>query len=1668
MVVNLSYKLTHLAQSLRPQHHFTSLRSAFPSASSSSPGFDFTSNVFGAAQNAASTSGTSAGGATAIGLAAGAVGAGAGASAGAGSGTGSSKAGSWGSQWGFQTGKSFTSTPATDSTNSNNNNDEDNLRSALSSPQRRILRRSSISTASPFSFRLRRNNSIVPTDLLHAEEAGLSSVRIRLSSQEMQRRYHSAFSQGKRTEEVEEMQKEHERVDLGPERVEAEMVRKTGRRASISEQPSTVTRASSPRRELHTSARSEEDTPSTAEPTTPLPSFSNTTPTTPFTSEAPPTASKPSNRRNSTSSPSFPVPLDKSTFTSPKVTRVKEKRPPSSGSHDEDSSSRRSSRDPSFGMTTEQTVRFSRILCARFLLRDTDCYTLGPNRTQKSFKLIKDAERTGKIEWVEKAVRAYLADKSNWTTRNHNAAMRALYYLRLPDSPLDTIITLYNQLFENESLRPNLASYELVLRSFCRRDEEVRANIRFIQKRMKKKELAGDARGAWNGPNGVKAITSGETGEVPARESEENQYLLDRERQRLTALQTSEFDYWTPALQIYRALGALGDKLPSGVVTTLLQGAVARQHVDLALELFSRLEKSRTQNPSIKTYEALVEMYGTVEKDKELVMDVFEAFLASRADGSLAPTPAGPTSFPTYRTTSIKHGFDSSPEYVMMDAEERAQTSITPDERVWSATIRALFAAGDSTGAVTLLERLLVAQNSPEPLPAGYPDTLNQRLVAHVVNGFVNAGDEEASKRWFDRLAHPETTESSATGPLPPPMFYTLCLYGAIESPYPHLINHFYRSVLDRASPEFSLSVSDFFTVIDTNLARVWKAGSEEERNKIFDSMIEFRGKFEKATKAGYLDGIDRVNYKLSTGLLGRLTQTLGYFGRFEEAKQTFVEYANIVRAVMARAPEDSASRQRTGTGGRSRKDWVVRMNDVAAGAVGLKPDYSNGRLVIAGHVSPTARPSLRQAVTVINWNSKVRYVIEWEPSQEQVPVVVESYLRDRDEIVNKKSRLSGDHWYTILESFAHTQALVKKGLKIDFDFPGFEQAFNDFIASGAKIPEGFKSYDYAGFVRALKVGGFPRARILEIIEVMNEGLVEGFKPEQEPVQAVEQKIEAVTSPVSASAESAPPTATSATGPSENDASEDSPYQTLPTPPSTPPAYFADLAPAPTFEFENLDQSLTNKIESLVQKQKLSEALNLVHTSAQAGRFANPDAYGTLVEQLGRQHFVQEVRQVYLIAYSALQAMSSQPEAQSFAWMRLEDKMIIALAQAGELVDVGHHRDRLIEAGSAPSANGYAAMILNMKETTDDAAVALMLFEESQRYNVAPNVYLFNTLISKLSRARRAKEALEYFELMKTYGVKPTSITYGAIINACCKTGDDVTADYLFNEMVHQADFKPRVPPYNTMIQFYTSTKPDRKRALQYYNELVKAKVAPTGHTYKLLLDAYGSIGEPDLDTMRKVFDQLVKNRQVSVTGAHWASMINAYGAVAKDLDRAISIFDSIPHHPSTQKNPNGPLPDAVVYEALLNALLANNRAEMCDKYLEEMKNKGVRMTAYVANSLIKGYAAQSNYAGARAVFLAMQDPPVGVASLGNHPIDRHPKHHHQSGTSTSTQMPVDAPVYREPSTYEMMVKCELKAGEMGAAQEIVRMAEQRAFPPAVIARLQRLLTDVGAESLIV
>ncbi len=169
-------------------------------------------------------------------------------------------------------------------------------------------------------------------------------------------------------------------------------------------------------------------------------------------------------------------------------------------------------------------------------------------------------------------------------------------------------------------------------------------------------------------------------------------------------------------------------------------------------------------------------------------------------------------------------------------------------------------------------------------------------------------------------------------------------------------------------------------------------------------------------------------------------------------------------------------------------------------------------------------------------------------------------------------------------------------------------------------------------------------------------------------------------------------------------------------------------------------------------------------------------------------------------------------------------------------------------------------------------------------------------------------------------------------------------------------------------------------------------------------MDCYGTIEPVDIGAMEDVFGQLVKSRIVRVQGVHWAALINAYGCVMKDLDKAMNIFNAIAEHPTTKES-GSKLPDAVTFESLINVLVTLRRTELVPEVLERLSASGIHMTAYIANLLIKGYSDAGQIERSREVFESLLDPPVGVAAPNNHsPHDV---------TRQPTVSP-SAPVYRE------------------------------------------------------
>lgn len=202
---------------------------------------------------------------------------------------------------------------------------------------------------------------------------------------------------------------------------------------------------------------------------------------------------------------------------------------------------------------------------------------------------------------------------------------------------------------------------------------------------------------------------------------------------------------------------------------------------------------------------------------------------------------------------------------------------------------------------------------------------------------------------------------------------------------------------------------------------------------------------------------------------------------------------------------------------------------------------------------------------------------------------------------------------------------------------------------------------------------------------------------------------------------------------------------------------------APTYRIEKrLSYTVDSHFGSKASMTPLASYAALKQALSQ-GVAAEPFVIGRLLQALARMGEESKVRELYAVAHEVI-ATALPAERQLAAWIQVEDFMLIAACHLGHLEQAGMHRARIIEQGMAPSADAYATMISSTKDTTDDASVARELWEESQRYGVKPHLYLYNTIISKLSKARKAEQAIEFFRNMKAEGLKPSSVTYGAVI----------------------------------------------------------------------------------------------------------------------------------------------------------------------------------------------------------------------------------------------------------------------------------------------------------------
>ena len=255
------------------------------------------------------------------------------------------------------------------------------------------------------------------------------------------------------------------------------------------------------------------------------------------------------------------------------------------------------------------------------------------------------------------------------------------------------------------------------------------------------------------------------------------------------------------------------------------------------------------------------------------------------------------------------------------------------------------------------------------------------------------------------------------------------------------------------------------------------------------------------------------------------------------------------------------------------------------------------------------------------------------------------------------------------------------------------------------------------------------------------------------------------------------------------------------------------------------------------------------------------------------------------------------------------------------------------------------------------------------------------------------------------------------------------------------------------MMQFYLQTVPDRTRFFYYFDAMRTRRVPISSYTYKLLLEAHAQLEPRDQRAFDATFSDLARDPKTPISGMHWAAAISAYGKQFDNLPRAIEIFEGIPHHPSYR----GTI-EAVVWEALLAVVCDKGTLAMVEAYHDRMLSIGTHLTAYIYNILITAYAKFGEIARSRELFASMGDAVPGVSAPNNHPLLFTSSGHVKPSTTTE----YTGIVYKEPSTFETMVKMEMAYGSAQVAQRVLGLMQERGYPVAVFARARALIDGGG------
>jgi pentatricopeptide repeat protein len=221
------------------------------------------------------------------------------------------------------------------------------------------------------------------------------------------------------------------------------------------------------------------------------------------------------------------------------------------------------------------------------------------------------------------------------------------------------------------------------------------------------------------------------------------------------------------------------------------------------------------------------------------------------------------------------------------------------------------------------------------------------------------------------------------------------------------------------------------------------------------------------------------------------------------------------------------------------------------------------------------------------------------------------------------------------------------------------------------------------------------------------------------------------------------------------------------------------------------------------------------------------------------------------------------------------------------------------------------------------------------KFNIAPNVITYNTLLMPLIRDGHSEEAMALLKQMQKQGIKADVGTFTTIMDEAFRYSDELTPkeqreiiSNIFSEM-DSAGIKANLHTYGKMIyQLLQSMSRDLTVVNVVLEHMAQQGIQPTAYIYTMLLNHYFSQEPADLDAVRNVVER-AKGEVGSVDHIFWDRVIEGY-ARAGDTTAAMRVLGK---HES-----GGNRTSWVTRQVLLTTLVQNDEWAVARSFVVNVK----------------------------------------------------------------------------------------------------------------------------------